>query len=472
MTTVPSGRDDRIDAAVAAWRAGLRAMSATQPWLDQMRARQRELGLEVKGRPVLNVAEPNFLTDTQLEADQAVATAILDALVAAGDAVTADASLRARYLGRWLEDQPGADLFDLPTGYQDPIVFGRLDGVRSADGLQVIEFNGGLPGGLGVGDLTPQVMADWPVYHSVQRSHPFRPLRPGPATIATLRAVWRDFGGTGDPFIVVALPEELTAVAGPTLAHLADLAAAADLELNIVDPGALHHHDGRLRLDGRPVDVLLRAFFTTMLTYLGPRLDGILAALRAGDVCMVTALRAGLYGHKGLFAAVTDPAVELDLDPAKLSLARGHLPWTRIVGTGASTGPDGERIDLPDYLAADRDRLVVKPVDGTQGVGVELGWTHDSDSWRAVIDKALSGGHIAQRRIPIPQEHYATLAAGFPVAEFTADHNPLLIGGRVAGYMVRMAPHGSGITNLSTGGSAAPTFLLEARAHHASEESP
>ncbi|MEI2622432.1 MAG: hypothetical protein V9G09_17070 [Candidatus Nanopelagicales bacterium] len=217
-----------------------------------------------------------------------------------------------------------------------------------------------------------------------------------------------------------------------------------------------------LRLDGREVDVLVRAFFTPMLAYLAERLDGIKAALRAGSLCMITSLQSGLFGLKSLFAMVTDPAVALGLSDEQLRLAREHLPWTRLVADGRSTDDQGEAVDLLGYLAARREQLVIKPTDGYGGAGVELGWLHTDDSWAKVIANAAAGGHVAQQRVPIVTEHFSLLREGFPLQGFTADHNPLLCSGKLSGYYVRLAPEGGGLTNVTGGGATvAPTFILE-----------
>ncbi len=374
----------------------------------------------------------------------------------------ADQALQQRYIPGWLDGVPDADLFSLPSGYTQPIVFGRLDGVRTPDGLRFLEFNGGLPGGILPADSSAAVLGGTDLAAQFGRRFDYRTATAGPDVITAMVQTWHDFGGSGLPYTVVAMPKELTEIAAPAITYLSGVAAARGIELAVADPGELTFTDGRLRLAGREVDVLVRAFFTPMLAYLGERLDGIKAALRAGSLCMITSLQSGLFGIKSLFAMVTDPAVDLDVGEDELRLVREHLPWTRMVAPGTTTGPDGDRVDLQDFLTARREELVIKPTDGYGGSGVELGWEHSEDSWRAVIDTAAAGPHVVQQRVPILAEEFSVLEPGFPVRSFTADHNPLLCAGKVAGYYVRLASEGSGITNVTGGGATvAPTFILE-----------
>lgn len=446
---------------LAYWRQLQAGIADSAAWTNKLLDEQRELGWVYHDKPAMIVAEPAMLTETDFTADQAVSSAVLATLAACGQQVLADRALQDRYIPGWLDTVPDADLFSIPAGYPDPIVFGRLDGVRTADGLQVLEFNGGLPGGVFDSDVSAALMSQTDIASAFASQFPFRTTTAGQAVLDVMVKTWHEFGGSGLPFTVVALPRELTAVASRAITYLCDLAAARGIEIHVADPGDVGYSQGRARLDGQPVDVLVRAFFTPMLEYLGDRLDGIKAALRAGSLCMITSLQSGLFGVKSLFAMATDPAVDIDVTPEQLSLARAHLPWTRLVAPGRSTDPGGSAIDLLDYLASNREHSVIKPTDGYGGSGVELGWTHTPESWAAVIDRAAAGGHVAQQRVPIATEEYSVLEEGFPLRSFNGDVDPLMCGTTMAGYAMRLAPEGSWITNVSGGASGAPVFILE-----------
>jgi len=451
-----------MNEARAHWRRLQSEVADSAAWTQDLIDRQATAGLTYQGKPAMLVAEPQLLTEAELAEDQAVATAVVAALVAAGRRLLAEPALQDRYTPGWLDGVPDADLFAIPAGYPEPVVFGRLDGVRTPDGLRVLEFNGGLPGGILPADGSAALLAGTDLAQQFALEYPFRTATAGEDVIDAMVKTWHDFGGSGLPYTVVAMPTELTAIAAPAIGYLTSLATPRGIEIEVADPGDLVFSDGRLRRDGRAVDVMVRAFFTPMLSYLGERLDGIKAALRAQSLCMITSLQSGLFGLKSLFAMVTDPTVDLDVAADQVALAREHLPWTRLVAAGPSTDAGGSTIDLLDHVRANRDQLVVKPTEGYGGAGVELGWTHTEQSWREVVDRAAAGGHVVQQRVPIVTEHYTILAEGFPVRGFNGDHNPLLCAGKVAGYYVRLAPEGSGITNVTGGGaSVAPTFILQ-----------
>jgi len=450
-----------MNEALAYWRQLQAEVADSGAWTARVLEQEMRTGLQYQGKAAMLVAEPQLLTEAELADDQSVASAVVATLVAAGRQLLADPALQNRYTPGWLDGVPDADLFSVPAGYPDPIVFGRLDGVRTPDGLRVLEFNGGLPGGILPADASAALMASTDIAQQFGERHPFRITTAGDAVLDAMVKTWHDFGGSGLPYTVVAMPSELKEIATPAITYLTGLAQARGIEIDVADPGDLVFTGGRLQNGGRPVDVMVRAFFTPMLSYLGDRLDGIKAALRAESLCMITSLQSGLFGLKSLFAMATDPALDLDVPAEQLAIAQAHLPWTRIVAGGTSTDPGGSTIDLLSHIAANRDHLVIKPTEGYGGAGVELGWTHSEQSWTAVIERAAAGGHVVQERVPIITEEYTVLEEGFPIHRFNGDHNPLLCGGKVAGYYVRLAPETSGITNVTGGGaSVAPTFIL------------
>jgi hypothetical protein len=446
--------------AVGRWDELVAGLPDRDAWAEEILAGQEAVGLFHGGEPAVRVARPEFITDSEWDLDRQVVTAAAAALVAAGEAVLADPALERQYFGDWLEDPVIAGLSRIDPGYADKIVLGRFDGVRGADGLSIMEFNGGLPGGAMPADVGARYLAGWPMFPAFGAEFDVTLPEVRDAVVAAWIATWHDFGGTGLPRTVIALPDELRSLVLPSLAEFDGAIAAAALPVRVADPGQLQYAQGGLSLDGEPVDLVVRAFFTSMFTALGSRLDGLLAALRAGDLCMIASIQSGVFGHKSLFALLTDPDVELDLTAHDRETVIAHLPWTRMVDSGTASLPDGTRGDLRRYALAHRDSLVIKPAAGYGGTGVELGWEHDAASWEQVFDAALAAGAaIVQKRIPLLERDYPMLAPGLPVERLNVDYNPIYCRGDVPGYFIRAST--GGITNVTGGhGSLVPAFRL------------
>jgi uncharacterized circularly permuted ATP-grasp superfamily protein len=121
-------------------------------------------------------------------------------------------------------------------------------------------------------------------------------------------------------------------------------------------------------------------------------------------------------------------------------------------------------VDLVPHIAANKDKLVLKPADEYGGKGVVLGWTVDQSAWEAACANALTEDTIVQERVTVPTEPFPSYADGrAQVTERFLDTDPYMWYGE---YM------SSCLTRLSTdpllnvtagGGSTVPTFVIEER---------
>ncbi|HVS21554.1 MAG TPA: hypothetical protein VHD88_06885, partial [Pyrinomonadaceae bacterium] len=142
---------------------------------------------------------------------------------------------------------------------------------------------------------------------------------------------------------------------------------------------------------------------------------------------------------------------------------RAHLPWTRRVRAGKSDY-FGEEIDLLEFIAARRERLVLKPNDDYGGHGIYIGWNTDEIAWDAAIHNALGNGdYLVQERVPTAREVFPALKADgtFEFAEQLVDLDPLLFNGKVGSAFTRLSS--TELANVSSGGGMVPTFVISKR---------
>jgi hypothetical protein len=111
---------------------------------------------------------------------------------------------------------------------------------------------------------------------------------------------------------------------------------------------------------------------------------------------------AGEFGHKGLLEWLTEPGAARLYTAAERRLLATWVPWTRVLGLRRTAGPDGRRVDLPEYARRHRAALVIKPNVGSSGEGVLLGRETAAARWEARIARALRepGGWVVQARRP------------------------------------------------------------------------
>jgi hypothetical protein len=154
-------------------------------------------------------------------------------------------------------------------------------------------------------------------------------------------------------------------------------------------PDELRLRRGGVHLRDAPVDVVYRDL---AFDELGPPparpgvMAGFLDRLDAGAVLPGIA---GEFGHKGLLEALGRPEYRRLFTSAERRLLAACVPWTRVLFARLTDGPDGRRIDLPEYVRRHAARLVIKPNVGSSGEGILLGREVSPVRWQRRLDRAI-----------------------------------------------------------------------------------
>jgi hypothetical protein len=451
--------DPLTEAARRRWDELLATSGGGEERHSTVRRRLRELGLEAGEQPLCAVLRPHLISEADLAHQTEVAGVVLSAAGKVRDALLADRRLRDRHLGSfadWIEKV--LELEARPAGVGALI---RLDASLARTQLHFIELNADMPQGVGHHDSILEFFSELDPYRELAEEYELRPLTLEPPMRETLLSVWSEWGGRGSPTIAV-LTHTDDAVRVSSLAVDIERYAASGLDAFICGPEELDFDGSRLRAGDREIDLVHRVIGTAEILEGGERTAPLLAAARAGAVCIVNPFRSELIGHKAIFALMTDPESEFGFSAAERETIRRHVPWTRQVFAGPTTAPDGTSIAFPDYLLAERERLVLKPAHDFGGHGVHLGWRMDESEWFGVVQQALAADYIAQRRVPLHRESYPTIEAAGAASEYFEDTDPFLFTGQVEGFLTRLSAHE--ITNVHAGGSVIPTIAVGAKA--------
>lgn len=359
---------------------------------------------------------------------------------------------------------PGPELAALlleePTGI--PGALARLDLLWGPAGPRVLEVNLGSLGGLEVTSTLSDYLAR-PAIGS------FLARQPGPpSSTETLRALLdhvvadnRAITGPaegewnvgfvvepGSPYL--ALDERTLA---PLHSHLASLLAAqvppCRGTLVISTPDRVRDDGTGLRLDGLAVRALVE------LTPIDRQ-----AAFRywkGGRLTLYNGPVATLLADKRNLAWLSELADGARLDPDEISLVRRFVPWTRTVRSGPVERA-GRRFSLPEYVAANREELVLKPARSGQGHGVTVGAGTSRDDWHRTLRTALGAGDwIVQERV-VSKPYWGRVGDGWGPADIV--WGVFVFGSRYGGTFLRALPSGTrSAINTSLGASEA--YLLE-----------
>ncbi|MCX4745017.1 hypothetical protein OG455_05670 [Kitasatospora sp. NBC_01287] len=181
------------------------------------------------------------------------------------------------------------------------------------------------------------------------------------------------------------------------------------LEAHACHIGELEVRDGRVRLAGRPIDIVVRTFLIEDLLESpeAPALmDPVLDAAEAGLVKIFTPMATEAFASKGALAMLSDERNRHLFTAEELESLDRLLPWTRMVRAGQVTLEDGERVELLDHALAHQESLALKPTLLHGGQGIVLGWDErvSADAWREQIAAAVDGPYLLQRRaVPVTE---------------------------------------------------------------------
>jgi uncharacterized circularly permuted ATP-grasp superfamily protein len=130
----------------------------------------------------------------------------------------------------------------------------------------------------------------------------------------------------------------------------------------------------------------------------------------------------------------------------------------------------GEEVDLPAFILAHRERLVMKPNDEYGGKGVFIGWEMSDADWANALAEALESSFVVQERVDVVRQEFPLLSSDegsdsdrgqVEFGEFVVDLDPYVFGGEVEGFLTRLSA--TSLANVTSGAGQVPSFLVEPR---------
>ncbi|MEU1230661.1 hypothetical protein [Streptomyces sp. NPDC005828] len=293
-----------------------------------------------------------------------------------------------------------------------PAKLGRADAYHDGTAFKLLEFNlGSEVGGLDM-DVFDRALLRVPEFAAFAREHGLGHVDIAARTAVVLRDRARPaLSGSSEP--VIGLIEGRGGVGpyGRLMRATQEAMAEQGLDLRIGEIGDVRARaDGKLTLDGTPLDLVLRNFAASQLLDdpEGPAVaEPFFRAHEAGRTVLFTSLESGLYSHKSALALLSDPRSAGAFDAGERALVDRVLPWSRAL---RASGP-GEPVqpsELVELCRERRERLILKPGAGYGGLDTFVGWECTDAEWSKALDLAVErGGYVAQERVvPRPEPVY------------------------------------------------------------------
>ncbi|HEX7175087.1 MAG TPA: hypothetical protein VF240_07375 [Pyrinomonadaceae bacterium] len=408
------------------------------------------------GRRLSPYLRPHFVTETDFARVRRICETVWGAIQKVKDAAVEDASLLDELGITEIE----RDLVSIDPGYRAVSPTARLDSFLIEDDYHFVELNGESPAGIAYADAAYEIFSELPVMRRFSERYNLRRFHGRPLMLETLLEAHREFSGRA--------PEHKPTIA---IVDLKGLPTQKEFELFreyfesqgypsvICSPDELEFTGGRLRGGGREIDIVYKRLLVNEYLPIMSEHPALLDAYRARAFCMVNSFRSKLIHKKALFAVLTDERHAPLFNADEREVIARHVPWTRTVREGR-TEYKGEGIDLVEFIAENRGRLVLKPNDDYGGHGIYIGWSGETD-WDEALALALSNGdYIVQERVRTARETFPALHDDGSVvyAEQLVDLDPMLFNGRVGSAFTRLSS--TELANVSSGGGMVPTFII------------
>jgi uncharacterized circularly permuted ATP-grasp superfamily protein len=345
-------------------------------------------------------------------------------------------------------DPRALDLARIDPGYRSIALIARVDCFTPGGHPWILELNGESPAGIAYTDALTEVFDGDPI-----RDH-FRNLRGFSNAEAVVRAAlevfrsWR--GHTGAP-PHVAIVDFDSAPTTPEFHLFAEHFHRAGVTCSVVDPRMLEFNGTHLMHGLARVDLVYRRLLVQDILQHPEETGALVAAYRAGAICMVNSLRTCLLHSKALFALMHHPDFQEHLTASERRVVQDHVPFTVRLSPSAPPPADALREAL-----AQPDQWVLKPATGHGGIGVVLGWEASQGDWENAL--ARDTPHVLQRRVPHVVLPFPDARDDFRLHDCVVDLDPFLIRGRLAGFLCRLSE--SHLANVTQGASVVPVFAL------------
>jgi hypothetical protein len=423
-------------------------------WAEALHQRMENANLSAGGRLVCPFLRPNFLTRRQYESLVKTGEALIAAIDRMQQMVLANPVLLAR-----LELLPAEKMLAaIDPGYQALEVSARLDTHMTNGRVRFVQYNADSPTGAGYADALADLFFDAPPVKEFRKKYALTRVGTRKHLLQALLKAHKQFGGTKKPNIAIV---ELRSAyhSGPSEFELfRDCFREEGYAVEIVTPEQLEYRSGVLRKGSFEIDLAYRRLGVQEFLMRFDLTHPLVQAYRDRAVCVVNSFRSELAHKKAMFGLLTDETLTAKFPAAERKAIRDHVPWTRLVAA-AKTSYGDRVVDLPEFIAQNRERLTLKPNDDYSDQHSYFGWEMDAASWDRALKQAVRTPYVAQERVEPVRSVFPLMSFGhLEFREMQVDVHPHAYLGKVQGCSSWLS---TGKAGFSFASGIAPTFLID-----------
>jgi hypothetical protein len=423
-------------------------------WAEALHQRMENAKLSAGGRLVCPFLRPNFLTRRQYEQLVKTGEALIGAIDRMQQMVLAYPALLSR-----LELLPAEKMLAaIDPGYQALEVSSRLDTHLFNGTAHFVQYNADSPTGAGYADALAELFYDAPPVKAFRKKYTLTRVGNRKHLLQALLKSYKQFGGTKKPNIAIV------EFRSPYLAGESEYDLFRDCfrdhgyATEIVSPEQLEYRNGVLRRGPFEIDIAYRRLGVQEFLIRFDLGHPLVQAYRDRAVCVVNSFRSELAHKKAMFGLLTDETLTAKFPAVERKAIREHVPWTRLVAATKTTY-DETAIDLPEFIAKNRERLALKPNDDYSDQHSYFGWEMDAGGWDRAIKQAMRTPYVVQERVEPARSVFPLMTFGhLEFRDLQVDVHPHAYLGKVQGCSSWLS---TGKAGFSSAAGIVPTFIID-----------
>ena len=427
-------------------------------WAASLQEKMQAQHLTTGSRLISPVLRPHFVTQRQY----ANLVKAAEALYSAIDRIEKLALTTPTLMSR-MEMLPAEKMLaSVNPGYSYMAVTSLLDTHLNNGTLRFVGYQADTPAGVVYGEALNNLFYDAEPVKEFRKKFKLTKLGGTKPLIQSLMKVYKEFGGKRSPRIaILEFRQPFQSADSGEYFLLAELFRKEGYPTAIVSPDQLEYRNGVLRKGDFEIDLVYRRVKASEFLVRFDLTHPLVRAYREGVVCVVNSFRSELAQKKAMFDLLTDETITAGFPATERKAIRDFIPWTRVVGSIKTTYKD-QTIDLLEFIAENRERLVLKPNDDSGDRETFVGAEMDSTAWERAIKLATRSPYVAQEVVEkssaiFPLNRYGQLQ----MQELQIDVHPHSFLGKVNGCSSWISPVGAqGFSSIS---GLAPTFILDSK---------
>src|SRR3954447_21358064 len=253
-------------------------------------------------------------------------------------------------------------LASIDPGYQALEVAARLDSHLVNGHLHFVQYNADSPTGAAYADALADLFWDIPPVKELRKKYTLARVGSRKHLLSALLKSYKQFGGTKKPNIAIVEFRPAYSAGQSEYELFRDYFREEGYNVEIVAPEQLEYRNRVLRKGNFEINLVYRRLGVQEFLIRFDLAHPLVQAYRDRAVCVVNSFRSELAHKKAMFGLLTDESLTAKFPVAERKAIREHVPWTRLVGATKTTYND-QTIDLPGFIAQNREKLALKPND-------------------------------------------------------------------------------------------------------------